>query len=150
MRPLTSESPECTISDVDAATHRAQKRAFWEQVIMAVALVPFVFTAAPFSKSGVMGWIVFVNGTLTHGAGALRLRTRMLFAYVDIATNVALVIYVNATTHWQPGTVLVTTIAALVWVANGLWWRTRYVIAHVVGVQWTLCFLLYVYEYHWF
>lgn len=97
-----------------------------------------------------MGWIVFVNGTLTHGAGALRLRTRMLFAYVDIATNVALVIYVNATTHWQPGTVLVTTIAALVWVANGLWWRTRYVIAHVVGVQWTLCFLLYVYEYHWF
>lgn len=157
MQPLAKEALEGGIDDVDATTHGEQSRAFWGQVVMTVALTPFVFTAVPFSSSGVIGWTVFANGVLAHGGAALRLRPRCacdralaLFAAVDISTNVVCVFYVNATTHWQPGTALVTILAVLVWAANGLWCRTRCVVAHVVGVQWTLCFLLYVYEYRWF
>jgi arginine/ornithine N-succinyltransferase beta subunit len=158
MQPLNEESLDDRAgdadadADADAAARREQRRAVWGQVLMSVALVPFVFTAAPFSSAGVIGWIVFANGVLAHGSAALRLRPRVvsLFMVVDILSNVVCVIIVNATTHWQPGTALVTTGAVLVWAANGLWFRTRYVVAHVVGVQWSLCFLLYVYEYRLF
>ena len=152
MQPLTEEPSDDRASDALAAARRERRRAFWGEVVMTVALVPFVFAAAPFSSGGVVGWAVFANGVLTHGGAAMRLRPRVqtLFEIVDVLTNVGCVLYVNATTHWQPGTALITAVAALVWAANGLWYRIRYVIAHVVGVQWTLCFLLYVDEYRLF
>ena len=117
---------------------------------MTLGLVPFPFTAAPFS-SGWIGWLVFLNGVLCHGSSALLTPTRPRFVFWcswwDIAWNVLLCAYVNGFAAWQPYTAVLTVTAALIWISNGGWKGVKSPIVHVVGVQWILCALLFAYEY---
>jgi hypothetical protein len=104
---------------------------------------------------------------------------------VDTVANVALCASINALTHWQPKSLILTLYVALLWAINSPaaptelgktssdhpgvlrnWIATTCTVVsdaryarrkqarsagvHIVLVQWTLCFLLVVYEYKWF
>lgn len=135
------------ISDAVAATAlRQRQKHLWDEIKLSIALVPFVFAAWPFSH-GWIGWVVFLNGVACHMASGLGLEHARALALWDIAWNVALCLYVNILTHWQPGTLLVTMLVLAAWLVNGGVQAIKSVALHVVGVQWALCALLFVYEY---
>jgi hypothetical protein len=141
-----SAEPDPISDAVAASALRQRQRHLWDEIKLSIALVPFVFAAWPFSH-GWIGWVVFVNGVACHMASGLGLERARALALWDIAWNVALCLYVNILTHWQPGTLLVTTLVLLAWLANGGAQAIKSVALHVVGVQWMLCALLFVYEY---
>jgi hypothetical protein len=136
--PVTEAIAVATIAD-----RRAEMR---RQVAMTVALVPFAFAAAPFTH-GWVGWVVFANGVLTHGSHAFLGEEVRPLVYWDVAWNVALSVYINVATAWQPGTATVTLTALIIWMANGGPRRVTSAALHIIGVQWTLCAMLWVYEY---
>ena len=142
--------PDPVSDAVEHANRQARVNHLKREVIMTIGLVPFPFTAAPFS-SGWIGWFVFVNGVLCHGSSAILAATRPRFVFWcgwwDIAWNVLLCAYVNGFARWQPHTATLTVTAAIIWIANGGWQGVKNPFVHVVGVQWILCALLFVYEY---
>jgi len=144
------EGPEPDpVSDAVAyAEARSRRIHLQREVAMTIGLVPFPFTAAPFSN-GWIGWVVFVNGVVCHGYGALMVddRVKRWSANWDIAWNVGLSVYVNIMTPWQPYSAVSTITATAIWLANGGWQGVRSAGVHIVGVQWMLCALLFVYEY---
>jgi len=119
---------------------------------MTLGLIPFPFAAAPFapgSAGAFLGWLVFTIGFITHASGALQSKTAKYLRMVDVGFNVAAVLYVNALTHWQPCTALVSLMAAVVWALVRRSETLPMAVVHVLFVQWPLCFLLYAYEYGW-
>ena len=148
---------------------------------MTLGLVPFVFAGAPFVAGAWIGWVVFLNGAVTHLTSAFAWRHCDYVRIVDTATNVALCFWINFSTHWQPYSLFATLLVAVAWVLNAprnpgmsekstraeilkQWTSTTCTaarganiahrkqahssVAHIVLVQWVLCFLLYVREYN--
>ena len=142
--------PDPITDAVEHANRAARIQHLKREVIMTIGLVPFPFTAAPFSK-GWIGWLVFVNGVLCHGSSAILTPTRPRFVFWcswwDIGWNLLLCVYVNGFAAWQPYTAALTVTAAIIWISNGGWQGVKSPVVHVVGVQWILCALLFVYEY---
>ena len=141
-----SAEPDPISDAVAASALRQRQQRLWDEIKLSIALVPFVFAAWPFSH-GWIGWVVFVNGVACHMASGLGLERARALALWDVAWNIALCLAVNILTHWQPGTLLVTTLVLVVWLVNGGVQAIKRVALHVVGVQWPLCALLFVYEY---
>jgi hypothetical protein len=141
-----SAEPDPISDAVAASTLRQRQQHLWDEIKLSIALVPFVFAAWPFSH-GWIGWVVFLNGVACHMASGLGLERARALALWDIAWNIALCLYVNILTHWQPGTLLVTMLVLVAWLVNGGVQAIKSVALHVVGVQWALCALLFVYEY---
>ena len=149
---------------------------------MTLGLVPFVFASAPFVAGAWIGWVVVLNGAVTHLTSAFAWRHCDYVRIVDTVTNVALCFWTNVSTRWQPYSLFVTLLVAVAWVLNtprdrnasdkkgtctGIlkqWTLTtctaarganlahrkqaHSTVAHIVFVQWALCFLLYVREYN--
>lgn len=130
-----------------AAEEQAARKRFRDEVAMSIALVPFPFTAWPFSRHGWIGWLVFANGVACHMGNGLRLERARELALWDIAWNLALCLFVNVATHWQPMTGIMTAFVLVVWLSNGGWRGVWNPWVHIFGVQWMLCALLFVYEY---
>ena len=153
MRPC----PDAPPVDMAVAVARCQRRAWWRtfrlEAVMVAGLLPFPFAAWPLvpGPPGGIGWLVFCNGVLCHGAFAVGWRHRGLTALYDTACNVLLCAFVNVATHWQPGTALLTALVAVVHVRNRPGFDGGHTVwsvcVHVVLVQWVLCFLLYVFVY---
>ena len=57
---------------------------------MTLGLFPFVFAGAPFVKGAWIGWVVFLNGAVTHLTSAFGWRHCDYVRIVDTTTNVAL------------------------------------------------------------
>lgn len=139
---------------------------------MSVSLLPFVFASAPFISGAFIGWVVFVNGVITHMSCASSFRYCDHLRVFDTAVNVFLCVLVNLRTNWQPQSAILTVFAAVAWVLNSpvpsseepgnclaLWASTtlalkapkerkqaRSVLVHVVCVQWVLCVILFAFE----
>lgn len=113
---------------------------------MAFGLLPFAFTGLV-DPSAWIGYVVLVNGLVFHGGAALRWRWAWLARLVDITCNVALCVYVNASTHWQPGTALLSLVSLVAWLVSRRWREdVSQAVVHIVLVQWVQCYLLYVFE----
>jgi hypothetical protein len=74
-----------------------------------------------------------VNGLLCHLSG---LHACMCF---DVLCNLALCVLINATTEWQPGTLVCTALAG----AAFLYSHQRSQLVHVLGVQCVLSYALW-------
>ena len=101
---------------------------------------------------GWIGWLVTLNGILCHGSAALRIRlvlnarSARRFMILDTAVNVALGLYVNVCTPFQPWTLVFSAVSTLAWIYNGHLHGVRHAVLHVTLVQWMLCGLLFAYE----
>lgn len=85
---------------------------------MTLGLLPFVFASAPFVPGAWIGWVVLVNGAMTHLTCAFGWRYCDYMRVVDTAANAALCVLVNALTHWQPQSLVLTLLVALFWAIN--------------------------------
>ena len=119
-----------------------KKRSQW---VMTISLLPFAFTGLV-NPSAWIGYVVIVNEVLCHAGAALDWRFASQACFFGTVCNVALCIYVNWMTHWQPWTALLTGASALVYLANGHYKKVKYTVVHVFFVQWMLSFLLFVFE----
>lgn len=90
----------------------------WREVAMTLGLFPFVFTGAPFVAGAWIGWVVVLNGAVTHLTSAFGWKHCDYVRIVDTATNVALCFWINVSTHWQPYSLFVTLLVAIAWVLN--------------------------------
>lgn len=134
------------IETEEQALQRRQ-RVFVREVAMTISLTPFAFAAYPFS-GGWIGWVVWFNGVAAHMAHGLGLHTARWLGYHDTAWNVGLCIYINFVTHAQPTTAILSMTALAAWMGNGALNREcRWAVVHILFVQWTLCFALFIYEY---
>ena len=116
------------------------------EVLMTAALLPFGFTGLV-NPTAWIGYVVLILGVLCHGGLALEWRcARTVLCKLDTLCNVVLCGYVNYATRWQPGTALLTAVAASCWVVNSHVSDNPSPLVHVVLVQWLLCSLLYVFE----
>lgn len=120
---------------------------FYSEIFMALSLIPFIFTSYPFSHNGWIGICVFSNGALYHVNAVFNTKFSKVLKYNDILFNIYGCIYINILTHEQPYTFLITLLSIFSWVANI---KYNYTIIHIVLVQWSLCMLLYNYEFHVF
>lgn len=118
------------------------KRAEWAKT---ATLLPFAFTGLV-NPSAWIGYVVLVQGLLCHMGAALGWRFARHACLYVVVCNVAFCIYVNALTHWQPGTVLLTFVSLLAFLLSADSKKVRWTVAHIVLVQWVPCALLYVFE----
>ena len=81
--------------------------------------------------------IVLCNGILCHGIGH-----QSLIA-CDICVNIALCLWVNFTTSYQPTTIILTILACIAWLLSRS--HPNLSIIHVLCVQWVLAYCLI----HW-
>lgn len=143
-------APRLCAATPPAATAEAVGRAnargdiFRVQLALTVGLLPFAFTWVV-NRAAWIGYVVFANGVVFHmGVATDAPFTRLAYLW-DVSCNVALCIYVNVATHWQPGTALLTALSTTAWLLKKRlpkWWF----LVHIVMVQWLLCLLLYVFE----
>ena len=82
--------------------------------------------------------LVIANGLQLHLSGSQSAR------HVDVATNTALILFVNITTNWFPTHVL-TMIAVTCWHTNREIPQPRASVLHVLFVQLPLAIALYNY-----
>ena len=141
-----SAEPDPISDAVEAGKLRQRQQRLWSEIKLSIALVPFPFSAWPFTH-GWIGWVIFVNGVVAHMAQGLGLRRGPRLVLWDTAWNLALGIYGNLMTHWQPYTLILSLVVVAVWLSNGGVNGIGKTWVHIVGVQWALCALLFVYEY---
>ena len=129
------------------AVGRASARGdvFKVQLALAAGVLPFAFTWVV-NRAAWIGYVVFANGVVFHMSAALDAPFTRLAHLWDVSWNVALCIYVNVATHWQPGTALLTALSAAAWLLKKRLAKSWWFLVHVVMVQWLLCLLLYVFE----
>lgn len=99
----------CDATPPAEAVRRANARV---QLAMTVSLLPFAFTWVV-NRAAWIGYVVFVNGAVFHVGVAVDAPFTRLAYWWDVSWNVALCIYVNVATHWQPWTVLLTALSIL-------------------------------------
>jgi len=96
-----------------------EQRNMWRrEMAMALGLAPFLLASEPLVPNGRIGWVVVANGVATHVACAYNWRYCDYLRVVDTSINVSLCVLVNALTHWQPKSLLLTLYVLLVWAAN--------------------------------
>ncbi len=117
---------------------------FYNEILMTLSLIPYIFTNYPFSYNGWIGICVFYNGALYHISAAFNMKLTKIFRYNDILFNIFACIYINIFTHKQPFTFLITLLSTSSYVANIKYNST---IIHILLVQCPLCLLLYIYEF---
>ena len=100
---------------VTASERRHVRR---REILMAIGLAPFGVASAPVVPGAFVGWVVIVNGVVTHLACAFGWRYCDYLRVVDTVVNVALCLSINALTHWQPKSLLLTLYVTLVWAIN--------------------------------
>ena len=138
---------EAEEEEEEALDAEGREREFWRRVFLSCSLTPFPFAAWPFTASW-FGWAIWYNGVMAHMSAGLGLKYSKEALLYDSLVNCALVLYVNVTTTRHVLMLIVTLTAGAAWAANGCWQRrTRSVAVHMLGVQWPLCFGLWVYEY---
>ena len=103
-----------------------------------------VLSFAVCRSNPIIASIVVFNGVLFHGMTIVHGSPITCLKRFDIACNLALAMYVNCFTSWQPHTAVLTLVAVAVWQANNLLFRKN-ALVHVVGVQYPLCIALYRY-----
>ena len=124
--------------------HLNNNNCFYNEILMTLSLIPYIFTSYPFTYNGWIGICVFYNGALYHISAAFNMKLTKIFRYNDILFNIFACIYINIFTHKQPFTFLITLLSTSSYVANIKYNST---IIHILLVQCPLCLLLYIYEF---
>ena len=96
----------------------------------------------PSALKRVLATIVVINGMTCHGSSAVHHSIEHHAWCLDVVCNLLMIMYVNMATSSQPGLLLLTIVATMVFASNRCeksWMR------HVLGVQFPLWLGLILY-----
>lgn len=99
-----------------------------------------------------IGLIVAINSLLCHLSLAINHYHKLLYKNIDIITNVILIIYVNLITKWQPQTLIISILVAILFIVNHRLYLEISIdnikidisqLFHILGIQFPCLFCLY-------